>query len=164
MNALSCDTKDEPVVYFSLQGFLPAGQRLALCNATRTLSLIGEGPCLLEQQVLSDKGLRVIAAILEAFPYYCPYEILLACVTMPALDEEALAQCRRRLQQARSLGMWYQETRSLRRVLSSLRNKLYSFHLEISTLRERGCCITSFMFLHKKHLGYRPFVVKAASY
>lgn len=132
----------EPVAYFSLQDFLPAGQRLVLHRETRTLSLIEEGPRLLEQQVFSDKELRVILAILEVFPHYCPYEVLLACVTRPATTELTVKQCRRRLQESHERGTWYQDMKPLRRVLSTLRPKLQAFRLEISTLRERGCSLT----------------------
>ncbi len=36
----------------------------------------------------------------------------------------------------------YEELKPIRRAISSLRGKLYAFHLEISIVRERGCSLT----------------------
>lgn len=131
------------IIHLSLPDLLASNQRLALHKKIRTLSLLGEGPCLLEQQIFTDNELRVLLPILEAFPHYCPYEVLLANVTSRTATPTAITRWRLRLQEAQHHGTWDQELRPLRRALSSLRPKLLYFQLEISTVRERGCSLTN---------------------
>src|SRR6266571_5376252 len=69
------------VRYYPLHGLLPEGQIFALHVEMRTLSLLCEGPQLLKQQQFSDNELRVMIPILDAYPYYCPYKVLLAHVS-----------------------------------------------------------------------------------
>ncbi len=142
----TCSDSEVNVSYFSLRGLLPDGLVLALHPDVRTLSLLGQGPELLSQQQFSDSELRMLKAILEAFPFYCPYEVLLASVTTHAVDASTITQSRQKLQTAQCRGEWRQELRPVRRALSSLRYKLHTFHLEISIVREGGCnltCLTS---------------------
>ena len=131
------------IIHFPLPGLLQDGLLLALGIETRTLSLLTEGPLVLNQVQLSDTELLVIKPIFETFPHYCPYEVLLASVVSPTITQAAVARCRLRLQEAQNNGTWTQELRPIRRALSSLRGKLYDFNLEISTIRERGCSVTS---------------------
>lgn len=136
------DDREVRILHFTLHGLLPEGQTLALHAEVRALSLLCDGPELLEQQQFSDSEFRVLKAVLEAFPYYCPYEALLASVTAHAVNVSTITQSRKRLQAAQSHGEWRQELRPIRRALSSLRNKLHVFHLEISIVREGGCNLT----------------------
>ncbi len=131
------------IVHFPLSGLLQEGFMLALGIETRTLSLLAEGPLVLNQVQLSDTELLVIKPIFETFPHYCPYEVLLASVTSPTTTQAAVSRCRLRLQEAQNSGAWTQELRPIRRALSSLRGKLHDFNLEISTIRERGCSVTN---------------------
>jgi hypothetical protein len=136
------DDKEVRILHFTLHGLLPAGQMLALHSEVRALSLLCDGPELLEQQQFSDSEFRVLKAVLEAFPYYCPYEVLLASVTAHTANVPTITQCRKRLQAAQRHGEWRQELRPIRRALSSLRSKLHVFRLEISVVREGGCSLT----------------------
>lgn len=129
--------------HFSLSGLLPADHILALNVETRTLSLLSHGPSLLTVQQLSVNELHMILPILEYFPHYCPYEVLLAHVSSSVVTDASIARCRQRLQEAQARGQWQQELRPIRRALSSLRTKLHHFHLEISNIRERGCNLTN---------------------
>lgn len=135
--------EDISIEHFALHGLLPQGCTLALHAETRTLSLMADGPRLLRQQTFSDNEMRIIIPILQAFPRYCPYEILLANLTSDAVDAAAIRRSQHFLKEAQSNGTWHQELRPIRRALSSLRSKLHLFHLEISTVRERGCSLTS---------------------
>ena len=135
--------EETAIVHLSLPDLLVSNQRLALHKEVRTLSLLGEGPCLLKQQIFTDNELRVLLPILEAFPHYCPYEVLLASITSRVATPTAITRWRLRLQEAQHHGTWDQELRPLRRALSSLRQKLLYFQLEISTVRERGCSLTN---------------------
>lgn len=131
------------ISHFSLPGLLPPGLTFALNLETRTLALLTEGPLLMREQRLSVNEMCVFMPILEAFPHYCPYEELLAHISTNMVTPASIARCRQRLQEAQSHGTWQQELRPIRRALSSLRNKLHSFQLEISNVRERGCSLTS---------------------
>ena len=131
------------IVHFPLSGLLQEGLMLALGIETRSLSLLADGPLILNQVQLSDTELLVIKPIFEIFPHYCPYEVLIASVTSPTITQAAVARSRLRLQEAQNNGTWGQELRPIRRALSSLRGKLHNFNLEISTIRERGCSVTN---------------------
>lgn len=137
---------EEAVIYFSLPNLVPGKHRLILHRQLRTLSLISEdedGPSLLQQGILTDNELQVIVPIFNAFPHYCPYEVLLANIISRATLQSTVTNCRRRLLEAQRNGTWQQEIRPVRRTLSSLRRKLHPFGLEISTVREKGCSVTS---------------------
>jgi len=136
----------DSIVHFPLPNLVQGSHKLILHKDRRTLSLISDGnggPNLVQQEILSDNELRIIIPILSAFPRYCPYEVLLASVISRNTVESTVIDWQLRLQEAHGKGTWQQEIRPLRRALSSLRRKLYSFGLGISTLREKGCSITS---------------------
>ncbi len=131
------------IVHLSLLGLLSTDQTLALNLETRTLSLLSYGPTLIMQQQFSVNEMNVLEPILESFPHYCPYEVLLAHISSHTITPASIAHCHQRLQEAQNGGTWKQELRPIRRALSSLRSKLHRFDLEISNVRERGCSLTS---------------------
>ena len=137
---------EEAVIYFSLPNLVQGKHRLILPKELRTLSLISDdvnGPSLLQQEILTDNEMQIIVPIFNAFPHYCPYEVLLAKIIFRTTLQSTVTNCRRRLLEAQHNGPWQQEIRPVRRTLSSLRRKLYPFRLEISTIREKGCSVTS---------------------
>ena len=137
--------EDADIFHFSLQALLPLNHLLVLNIKTRTLSLLTNGPLIVKQQQLTDNEMRVIMPILEFFPHYCPYEVLLSSITSTTVTSTSITRWRQRLEEAQNRGTWQQELRPLRRALSSLRGKLHLFGLEIPTVRERGCSLTSLM-------------------
>ncbi len=130
------------IVHLDIEGLLPPEQKLALNLKTRTLSLLSEGPEQIMEQQFSFNEMRVLVPILQSFPHYCPYEVILSHISSNNLSPHSIARCRQRLREALDNGTWHQELRSIRRALSSLRNKLHHFNLEVSTIRERGCSLT----------------------
>jgi hypothetical protein len=139
----SSETK---IVHFAFQDLLPPGQTLVLSLGTRTLSLLQEGRMVMDQQ-FSVNELRLLEPILQAFPHYCPYEVLLAHLSAMPVTPNTVARCRQRLLEAQGNGRWQQELRPVRRALSSLRGKLHRFGLEISNVRERGCSLTCLTYV-----------------
>lgn len=131
------------ISYFSLPGLLPGEQLLALNLNTRTLSLLSTGPQLIMEQQFSVNEMRLISPILEAFPHYSPYEVLLAHLSSEVVSATSIARWQQHLREAQHKESWRHELRPLRRALSSLRNKLHYFDLEITNIRERGCSLTS---------------------
>jgi hypothetical protein len=129
------------ILHFYLQGILSPGQKLALNLETRTLSLLSNGPELIVERQLSINEMHIAIPLLEAFPHYSPYEVLLSHLYSKTVTETSIARCYQRLQEAQDNGTWQQELRPIRRALSSLRTKLRQFDLEISNIRERGCSL-----------------------
>ncbi len=131
------------ISHFSLPSLLPEGYTLAVNLETRTLSLLADGPVLIEELQLSANEIQMIVPILESFPHYCPYEVLLSHMASNTVTTATIEHCHKRLQEAQEQGTWQQELRPIRRALSSLRGKLHRFELEISNIRERGWGLTS---------------------
>lgn len=130
------------IVHFFLPDMLLAHQKLALNLETRVLSLLSEGPQIVVQKQFSVNEMNVLLPILEYFPHYCPYEVLLSHIISNTVTAKTIDSCRRLLQDARRNGTCQQELRPVRRAISSLRNKLLEFHLGVSNIRERGCSLT----------------------
>lgn len=129
------------ILHFSLPDLLPAGRKLALHLETRTLSLLDDGPLLLAEQQFSANEMRMVVPMLESFPHYCPYEVLLSHLSIQVITPHTIEACRQRLVEAQQRGTWQQELRPIRRAISSLRTKLISFELGVSNVRERGCSL-----------------------
>ena len=129
--------------HFSLQDLLPIGQTLALNPETRTVSLLSDGPMQIVEQQLSANEMRLFVPILESFPHYCPYEILLSYIFHKYRYRSLHCTLLSAFTGGAGLGKWQQELRPVRRALSSLRKKLHRFGLEIANIRERGCNLTS---------------------
>jgi len=131
------------ISHLFLPDLLSSEQTLALNLETRTLSLLTDGPMLILEQQFSANEMRVFVPLLETYPHYCPYEVLLAHLYSNAVSTATIAHCHQRLQEAEARGTRQQELRSIRRALSSLRNKLRHFGLGISNVREMGCSLIS---------------------
>jgi hypothetical protein len=131
------------ISHVSPAGLLPIGQTLVINFETRTISLLSDGPTLIVEQQLSTNEMQLFMPVLDSFPHYCPYEILLSYLSTKVVTAASIARCRQRLQESQACGRWEQELRPVRRALSSLRNKLYRLDLGISNVRERGCGLIS---------------------
>jgi hypothetical protein len=131
----------EEVLHFSLQGLLPVGHTLALNTTLGTLSHLvikQDRPHMLMEQQFTTSEICVLMPLLEAYPYYCPYEVLLASFTSGRVTETTIARCRTRLMEAQEAGVWDQEMRPVRNVLSRTRLKTRAFGIEISSILETG--------------------------
>src|SRR5690349_17200180 len=98
----------EDIMHFSLQGLLPSGQTLAWNSTLGTLAHLAlkqDRPHLLMEQQFTMSERCVLLPLLEAYPYYCPYEVLLASLTSGRLTETMIARCRERLQEAQEAGV-----------------------------------------------------------
>lgn len=152
---------EEVIVQVSLpeQRFSPGGT-LALHTQLGVLAYLERGsgesvPCLLGAALLNLDESRVLAALLSVFPKHCPYEVALAALTYPAVDEPAVARCRQRLQQARQRDYWAAELAGVRAALSSTNAKLTGFELEICAAHDTGyVLVQSPAEKGKTRLGY----------
>src|SRR6185312_10242520 len=94
---------NEEILHFSLQGLLPTGHTLALNTTLGTLSHLvckQDRPYMLLEQQFTTSEISVLMPLLESYPYYCPYEVLLASFNGGRVNEITTARCRKRLQEA----------------------------------------------------------------
>ncbi len=94
---------------------------------SRTLTPEGENQ-ILAQQHFSPNGMRVLVPLLQSYPHYCPYEVLLASLFSLSLDE-----ARKQLQD-----FWDIAIRPVRRAISSLIAGLRALGLQVRSLRGAG--------------------------
>lgn len=134
---------DEAIMHFGLPGLLPEDQTLALNTRLGTLALLTSNPAiphptLLAEQQFSSSELSVVIPLLQMYPHFCPYEVLLASFNNGNTDEATVARFRLRLQEAQFAGVWDYEMRPVRNILSRARFKLRDFGIEISSILETG--------------------------
>jgi len=145
------ETTDE-FLHFSLQGLLPAGHTLALNTTLGTLAHLvckDNRPYMLMEQQFTTSEICVLMPLMEAYPYYCPYEVLCASFNSGRVNEAAVSRSRKRLQDAQEAGVWDQEMRPVRNVLSRTRLKTRAFGIEISSILETGYILM--VMQHHKH-------------
>ena len=146
MKLLLKESIDETIIHYSLQGLLSTEQTFALNKELGILSLLGwteTRACLIMQQQFSISEICMLIPLLESYPYYCPYEVLLANFSYGKTTEKLIERCRIRLQEASEEGIWDVEMKPIRNVLSRTRIKLRRFQIEISSILETGYLLTS---------------------
>jgi hypothetical protein len=134
---------DEAIMHFKMAGLLPEGQTLALNTRLGTLALLATNPetshpTLLAEQQFSSSEMSVLVPLLQMYPHYCPYEVLLASFNCGDTSEATVDRFRLRLQEAQFAGVWDYEMRPVRNILSRTRFKLRDFGIEISSILETG--------------------------
>ncbi len=137
----------EAVLHLTLDGLLPANQVLAVNPSMRTATLfastVDEEAHIIAQQHFSPNGMRVLVPLLEAYPHYCPYEVLLASLFSHTPDE-----AREQLQ-----GHWDNTIRPVRRAMNSLVPGLRAFGLQVRSIRSAGYLIEA---LSVRRAGRKP--------
>lgn len=126
-----------------LQGLLPSAYKLELNATARILSLLNtHAPHILAQQQFTKNQWSILLTLLASYPYYAPYENLLASLTSLSSTD-----CHKRLQEAQESGpkTLKQELKPVHRALSGIRAKLSKLYppLKISPIREVGYVLTS---------------------
>jgi hypothetical protein len=92
----------------------------------------------LSQQRFTPNGMRVLLPLLEAYPRYCPYDVLVA-----SLLSLTLAQARQMLQDSREIAM-----RPVRRAISGIMDGLHSLGLSVRSLRKAGYVLEALTLTH----------------
>jgi hypothetical protein len=132
----------EGLLHFPLEGLLPANQTLVLNLSMRTATLFSAPPDgeaqVLSQQRFTPNGMRVLLPLLEAYPRYCPYDVLVA-----SLLSLTLAQARQMLQDSREIAM-----RPVRRAISGIMDRLHSLGLSVRSLRKAGYVLEALTLTH----------------
>ncbi len=131
----------ERILHFSLQGALPEGHIMALNTAFGSLSYLSceaGRPRLIAQEQFSSSEMSVLLPLLEAFPYYCPYEVMYASFYHGNVAERTVARCHQRLRESMEAGIWDQEIKPVRCALSRTRLKMRDFGVDILSILETG--------------------------
>jgi hypothetical protein len=130
------------ILYFNLQGTLPASQALALSTRLGVLSYLSlderQQPRILAQQQFTQSELSLLLPLLEHYPHYCPHEVMFANFYNGSVNEHTIARARERLREAVEYGTWDHEMRPVRNVLSRTRLKLKDFGLDVLSILETG--------------------------
>src|SRR5450755_3255569 len=98
---------NEEILHFSLQGLLPVGHSLALNTTIGTLSHLvvkQDRPHMLMEQQFTTSEICVLMPLMESYPYYCTYEVLLASFNTGRVNETTVERCRERLLEAQEAG------------------------------------------------------------
>ena len=82
------------------------------------------GRLLWMEQQFTNSEVCVLLPLLQLYPHYCPYEVMLAHFNSRNVDEQVIVKSRNRLQEAQALGIWEYEMRPVRNVLSRTRLKI----------------------------------------
>ena len=131
-----------PIRTLELPDLLPAGSRLAMQEETSLLALLAldkDGqPVLLAVQLFTRMEWSLLLALLEQYPNYCPYEVLLAHFTYTTPSERQVERLRQQLYAAKDEGSWDLVMRPARNALSRVRFKLRPFGIGIVSLLELG--------------------------
>ncbi|MBO0782219.1 MAG: hypothetical protein J2P37_25660 [Ktedonobacteraceae bacterium] len=117
---------------YPLPRLYPEGDVLVLNREQQVLSRLSQGR-IIEQQVFTFSEMALIAEVLESYPDYCPFEVLLSTYTHRPLD-----QCREQVNRALDEGEIDGVIRPVRNLLSRCRAKLYPFGLNVAALLETG--------------------------
>ena len=132
---------EHEIRHFPLLGLLPEGYTFALNIPLGTLALLShsnEGPMLWMEQQFTNSEVCVLLPLLQLYPHYCPYEVMLAHFNSRNVDEQVIVKSRNRLQEAQELGIWEYEMRPVRNVLSRTRLKIQVFNIDIISILETG--------------------------
>jgi hypothetical protein len=126
------ESNRELLLHLTLDGLLPAHQILVVNPSIRTATLISHAPDgetqVIAQQHFSPNGMLVLVPLLQAYPHYCPYEVLLASLSSLSLDD-ALKQ----LQDIHDIAI-----RPVRRAINSLIVGLHALGLQVRSIRNAG--------------------------
>jgi hypothetical protein len=135
-------TEEQAIRHFVLPRILPDGHCVALHQDQGVgilvhLSCEAQGPRLLGTCLFTPSEVSVLSPLLEHYPYFCPYAVLLASF-YGSTEEAAVARAYAQLEQAKEGGRWDSQMRPVRNVLSRARLRLNRLGITILSLFETG--------------------------
>ena len=123
---------DEGELHFSIPGLLEHDQTLVVNLALRTAILFCHQPAseirLVKQQKFTPHGIRALLPLLQAYPHYCPYEVMLASLFPLPLEEGHKHRD----------DAGEKKIRALRRAIGSIQEGLRPFGLKVSSVLGSG--------------------------
>ena len=133
------------IEHFTPERLLPFGHLVALNQETGVLSHLAsvDGlPHVLAEAQFTPSELTLLTALLRAWPYYAPNEVLYASFTFTRATEQRIEQARHVLQEAQTEGTWDAHMRPLRNIMSRVRLKLQeAMQVTILTIFETGATL-----------------------
>ncbi len=90
------------------------------------------------QEVLTELEMYVLVELLEAYPHYCPYEVLRAAIT-----DEVLSHARTTVDRAVEQKTLDRSMKPVRNILSRCRAKLHGFGIDIRSIHAEGYILTA---------------------
>ena len=130
--------------FFTLPSVLPEGHVLVLNTHAYSLStyvlteLSAERHGLVAQEVLTELEMYVLLALLEAYPQYCPYEVLRTAIT-----DEVLSRARTTVHRAVEHKTLNRSMKPIRNILSRCRAKLHAFGIDVRSIHSEGYILTA---------------------
>lgn len=121
---------------YSLTGLIPEPHRMMLDHELRILTqlqIAHEACTIIEQQQFTVQEWELLCALIEHFPYYCPFASLLS-----VHEHKSLERCQRQVNRALADGNFNALVQPVRNVLSRVRLKLHTFGIEIKSMLETG--------------------------
>jgi hypothetical protein len=129
----------ESTLHFSLPELIGADHLLAVNLALRTVILFDRHPHVLAEVQCSVGEMSILLPLLQVYPGYCPYEVLLTSFLSDGqVTEEGVRRTRERLLEAKAEGYWDQELRPLRSVISRCRLQTHELGIEIATVLQQS--------------------------
>ena len=123
---------EEESIHLTLPGLLPENHILVLNPEERIVVLLHNKPDgetrSVGEHTFPPSAMRLLITLLQAYPNYCPYEVLLAQLYPISVEEG-----RKQLQKAREPTM-----RPLRRAIGSITAALQPFGLRVGSLHGVG--------------------------
>jgi len=136
----SKDKMDEALLYFSLPGLLKDNQTLMVNPARRSVTLFWNdadgGVRVATQQQFTPNGMRVLLPLLQAYPSFCSYDVLLASL-FPLSRKEGPGLLRT---------SWEPSIRPLRRAIGSMLPGLSACGITVYSLRGLGYQLSRLSF------------------
>jgi hypothetical protein len=130
--------------FFPLPRVLPEGHVLVLNThayslSTYVLTELSAGVHgLVAQEVVTELEMYVLLALLEAYPQYCPYEVLRAAIT-----DEVLSRARSSVHRAIEHKTLDRSMKPIRNILSRCRAKLHTFGIDVRSIHAEGYILTA---------------------
>jgi hypothetical protein len=131
---------ESPILHFSLENLLPKGETLAVNRELGFASILtydGVSPQILAEQYFTPTEMSVLLPLLSSYPDYAPNELLLASFS-GGTTEAAIEKARTQLLRAKERGEWDEIMRPLRNILSRVRLKIITLHVDVTSLFETG--------------------------
>jgi hypothetical protein len=136
------EDQSQALLHLPLAGLLPLDQKLVINASIRTATLFSYTPDgeaqIVAQQQFSPNGMRVLLPLLQAYPRYCPYDVLAA-----SLFSLSLSQARQLLHES-----WEMAMRPVRRAISGIMDGLHALGLSVRSLRKAGYVLEALTRLH----------------
>ena len=130
--------------FFPLPRVLPEGHVLVLNThayslSTYVLTELSAGVHgLVAQEVVTELEMYVVLALLEAYPQYCPYEVLRTAIT-----DEVLSRARTTVHRAVEHKTLNRSMKPIRNILSRCRAKLHAFGIDVRSIHAEGYILTA---------------------